>query len=358
MGAQSVRTRWGGLAEGGIAPAGFFRTAQIDGVWWLIDPDGGRFLSKGVNNVRFEQDAIQNTTDVPYAEACRRKYGGIDVWRAAVAQRLLSWGFNSLGAWSDEAVGRATPFPLALTPNLDLGAVFAWRRQGDGEPGEVFPDVFDPEFEIHTRRRALELCAPWRDDPSVIGWFTDNELRWGPDWRGNDELLTIFLNLRSVTAGRRAAIHMLQERYGDFACFNGVWRTAAPSWDELAADASVIAPYPCQPIYARNEAAERQSNAADPRRAAFVADCDAFTSMLADRYFEITRAAVNAADPNHLVLRMPLCLCANARGDRCGGTLRRRRFVQLLRDRSRRGARLLCGERQAVSRRRVFVSRR
>lgn len=38
----------------------------------------------GVNMVRFDQDQIQNSGRIHYAEACRRKYGGKDAWRAAV----------------------------------------------------------------------------------------------------------------------------------------------------------------------------------------------------------------------------------------------------------------------------------
>lgn len=302
MATESSRTRWGGIADDPAWPSGFFRTAQRDGIWWLIDPAGGRFLSKGVDTVRFDQDYVQSTDRSPYAQACRAKYGSADAWRSAVAGRLLSWGFNSLGAWSDEAVARAVSSRLALTPNLDLGAAFAWRPEAGGGQGEPFPDVFHPNFAGEVLRRTHELCAPWRDDPGVIGYFTDNELRWGPDWRGKDELLTIFLNLPRASPGRAAAIRMLRQQHGDFAAFNEVWRTAARSWGELETLRPVAAPYECTPIYARNEAAERASNAAEPKRAVFLADCDAFVGLLAGRYFVLTRAAIKAADPNHLVL--------------------------------------------------------
>src|SRR3974377_2501091 len=118
------RTRWGGISGSPISSCGLFRTAEIEGRWWLIDPDGGTFLSKGVNTVRFDQDCIRNTSRIPYAEACDREYGSEAAWRSAAACRLLSWGFNSLGAWSDEAVAYAGSSPLALTSNLDLGATF------------------------------------------------------------------------------------------------------------------------------------------------------------------------------------------------------------------------------------------
>lgn len=231
--AQVPRTKWGGIADGHFRPGGYFRVGQRDGVFWLVDPDGGRFLSKGVNTVRFDQDRIQNSERIPYAEACQRKYGNQDAWRGTAAARLASWGFNTLGSWSDEAVAAAGPVPLAVTPNLDLGISFAWDRKQD------FPDVFDPEFDAHIRRRARELCGARQGDKNVIGWFIDNEVRWGPDWRGPDDLHALFLKLPAASPGRRAA-------------------TAA--------------------------------------------DRATFTAQVAERYFALTAAAIKAADSNHLVL--------------------------------------------------------
>ena len=233
MPAQARKTRWGGVADGHSRPGGYFRVDRRDGVHWLIDPDGGRFISKGVNTVKFDQDKVQNSERVPYADACRRKYGSEDAWRKAANARLAGWGFNTLGSWSDEAVAAAGPAPLAVAPNIDLAMSFGWERRQD------FPDVFDPEFEAHIRRRAHELCEPHRDDRNILGWFIDNELRWGPDWRGQVEQHALFLKLPDGSPGRRAA------------------------------------------------------SAADPAT---------FTAQVAERYFALTTAAIKAADPNHLVL--------------------------------------------------------
>jgi agarase len=231
--AQVQRTRWGGIADGHFRPGGYFRVGRRGGVFWLVDPDGGRFLSKGVNTVRFDQDRIQNSERIPYAEACQRKYGGQEGWRRAAAARLSRWGLNTLGSWSDEAVAGAGPVPLAVTPNLDLGMSFAWERK------QHFPDVFDPEFERHVQLRAHELCAARREERNIIGWFIDNELRWGADWRGPEDMHALFLNRPAASAGHRAAI---------------------------------------------------------------AADRDSFTALVAERYFALTSAAIKAADPNHLVL--------------------------------------------------------
>jgi agarase len=304
MPVQVPKTRWGGIADGRFRPAEFFRVGQCDGVFWLVDPDGGRFLSKGLNTVRFDQDTIQNSDRIPYAEACRNKYGNESAWRTAAASRLASWGVNTLGSWSDEAVATASPLALAVTPNLDLGMSFAWWKNDQtlGERKQDFPDVFDPEFGTHIGRRARELCAKRIGEQDIIGWFIDNELRWGPDWRGADELLTLFLNLSAKSPGRFAAIAWLRERHRTFEEFNSSWRIPARSWDELIAATRIEPPYRRKPPYERDARNEDAANRADPGRGVFAADCDVFAALLAKRYFESTTAAIKAADPYHLVL--------------------------------------------------------
>lgn len=289
------------LAFTAAAAPGFFHTEKIDGRWWLIGPDGQRFISKGVDTVQFAQDNIQGTQRSPYGEANRAKYQTEAAWRAAVARRLVDWGFNTLGAWSDSELAKLDcgGQHLAYAPNVDLGAAFVWRT-GDAWRCGIFPDVFAPEFETACRQRALDHCGPRKNDPAVLGWFTDNELRWGPDWRGKDELLTLFLALPAKAPGRTAAIELLHERYGTADKFNTVWNTNFASWDALANAGPINPPVVRKEVYAQNQETERQANEGDPKRAAFVGDCEAFLAQLAERYFRITAAAIKEADPNHL----------------------------------------------------------
>lgn len=291
------RTKWGGIADDCFRGSGFFRIGEQNGVFWLVDPDGGRFLSKGVNTVRFDQDHVGNTDLVPYAEACRAKYGSSHVWRAAIADRLARWKFNTLGCWSDELVANAGSSLLATTPTTALGATFRLHRRD-----EIFPDVFDPGFSAHIRESANDHCAMRRNDPGLLGTFIDNELYWSPDWRGADELLTLFLNLPSHRPGRVAAISRLQEHYREFSQFNAVWRTLARSWEELSRIGHIDAPFFRMPPGGLNDALETKANLANPAREAFSADCDAFAAVVAERYFEMCVSAIRAVDPNHLVI--------------------------------------------------------
>jgi agarase len=289
---------------GSQATPGYFRVEKAAGRWWLVDPTGERFISKGVCHIQFAADPIKATRRSLYGEATKAKYGTIEKWRAAAARRLLGWGFNTLGAWSDPALGRVEVEGrrLADAAILDLGSGFV-AADGQGEGAwlrGLFPDVFEPGFETFCRERTKQRCQPRKGDRWLLGWFTDNEMRWGPDWRGQDELLTMFLNLPVGKAGRVAAFRLLRERHGTIDRFNAVWKTSFASWGEAEQAPSVAAPLKRKELYAQNEGDERKANEAQAGRAAFVGDCEAFVGLLAERYFRITSEAIREADPHHL----------------------------------------------------------
>ena len=234
---------------------GFFHAEKIDGRWWFIAPDGSRFISKGVTTVQFAQDNIHDTNISPYGDSNKTKYRTREAWRETAARRLIGWGFNTLGAWSDEALSAIAVAGqhLAYAPTIDLGAGFVAKKKGAAWLHGIFPDVFDPEFEVVARQRARERCAGRKDDPWLLGWFTDNELRWGPDWRGQDELLTMFLALPPQTPGHAAAVNLLRDRYREVAAFNAVWHTAFATWDKLAQAGPLTPPVVRQAVYAQNQ---------------------------------------------------------------------------------------------------------
>jgi agarase len=110
----------------------------------------------------------------------------------------------------------------------------------------------------------------------------------------------MFMAQPASVPGKKAAVDLMRERYTDVKKFNDVWNTTFASWDEVLEATTIKQPVQRKAVYAQNQESERQANEADPKRAAFVADSDAFLARLAERYFRITAEAVKAADPNHL----------------------------------------------------------
>ena len=284
--------------------SGYFAVAERDGILWLIDPTGRHFIWKGVNAVRFDQEHIQGSDRIPYAEACTRKYGGRNAWRAAAA------------AGSRVGVSiRSAPGPTRRSQVLGrrrllsrLTLISACRSRG-GRTNSPWSDTGRNFLTCSTKTSIAIFGAVPKNyavrgatSRQVLGWFIDNELRWCPDWRGAEELLGLFLGLSPASAGRKAALDWLKERHRDFTIFNASWQTPVCSWDGLAALAHIDAPYRRDPPYQRRAADEEAANRADPRRARFAADCDDFAAHVAERYFALTSAAIKAADPHHLVL--------------------------------------------------------
>lgn len=288
---------------------GFFHTEKRDGRWWLVTPQGEPFVSRGVCVVSYAPDKILGVGPSPYGEANTKKYASVEAWRAAKAAQLLDWNFNTLGAWSDDAVAGAdrSGRSLARTPILNIAADFA-RKQIEAEGGKksawemgVFPDVFSPDFETYAREKASLACSPQAGDANILGWFIDNELRWGPDWRSPDELLVTFLNGPKDSPGRKAAMEMLRKRYDTMAALNEVWKTGAASWEELADTRGIPNPFPHKDQATQNQEVDRTADGSEEKRKQYMADCDAFLGLLAERYFSVTEQAVRTAAPNHMV---------------------------------------------------------
>ncbi len=282
------------------AGTGFYRIASEGGISWLLDPSGRKTLSIGVTGVRFHGDRTRVTNREPYKEAYLAKYGNEQAWGNAAVHRLDSWGFNTLGAWSEPklaAIDLGSGRHLAYAPTLDLGAHFISHKAADRNAWlhGVFPDVFDPEFESFVAADARRQIGDHAQDPQVLGWFTDNELRWGPDWRAKNELLVAFLNLPAGTPGRDAAVALIRARHADIASLNAAWGTRFADWAALEQAEGTQVAFSHRAVGGQNQETSRAAGGE-----AFFADCDAFLAQLAERYFHTTDAAIRAAAPRQL----------------------------------------------------------
>jgi len=259
---------WRGLKG---SETGFFHVEEMDGVWWLVDPDGYVFISKGVNHVDHRGDFCPALGYSPYERNVTAKYGGVEAWVDVTVKRLKEWGFNTVGSWSSPELFGRMPYTLILDILASFG--FSWLT------GKV-PDIFSEEFEQHARKRAIEFCSQRKKDPYLIGYFTDNELRWGPDWRSPNHLLDDFMKLPAGSPGKRIAVDTVKEVFGnDVALLDEVLGADFDSFDRLL---DYTGKLPDHPLIA--EARSR------------------FLRRYAERYFSVCYDAVKRADPNHMIL--------------------------------------------------------
>jgi len=246
-----------------------------DEFWWLVTPDGYAFYSMGINHITAEGYYSPKLGYSPYEKSILKSYGAKEKWAETTRNRLREWGFNTIGAWSNSELFPEFPYVLQLN--------FASLGGGDWLKG-TFPDVFDPEWEQKVFLEAERICGQRKNDPWLIGYFTDNELRFGPDWRGPEDLLELFFQLPAQAPGKKQLIQFFQQRYnGDFSGFEKVWKSGAGNFEALL----------------KQEKLDRAGKG-DGKR--IREDVSAFKGMVAERYFSITAKAVREADPNHLIL--------------------------------------------------------
>jgi len=137
---------WGGWRGLTTAATGRFRTERIDGVWWLVTPDGHGFFSVGVDHLRPEGDVSPPLGTAPYHDNILAKYGSEAAWATATRARLADFGVNTIGAFSEP---ERFPGTIAYTVRLALS------EQAPAVPGvpaalvaRITRDYFDPAFQV------------------------------------------------------------------------------------------------------------------------------------------------------------------------------------------------------------------
>lgn len=244
--AQEPQNKFGGILSLKEKATGFFHTAKIGDRWWMIDPDGYALPHIGINALSPYEG---KTTKL----ALKKKYGPAENWSIQQSTRLKELGFNAAGAWSRTELISKPQMKMAYTLIWDFMSEYG-KTNGlvHEEPGHTgYPIdlifIFDSEFEKFFDQHAKALMQT-KDDPYLIGHFTDNEMPFPPD------ALDRFLKLDQNDVGFKAAQVWLSQR-------------------GHSAESPIIQE-------------ER----------------DAFVEFMASRYFEITSRAIRTYDGYHLVL--------------------------------------------------------
>ena len=144
-------------------PTGYFYVAKKAGRWFFVTPQGDPFYASGIDTVATDGSGTDQVTgQCPYCETVANDFPSTSAWGTATLAQLRSWGFNTLGAFSDD---------------VDLGSQMPYEVQLNMASGD---DWFAPSFETNADNVAATQVAPLANDPNVIGYFTDSELDWGP----------------------------------------------------------------------------------------------------------------------------------------------------------------------------------
>ena len=288
---------------------GKWRLEKIDDRWWFITPEGNPFLMVavdgfnvwGVNTVEHpdkpglkEKFAWLPPKDSRFADAwifsrpdegiwrfdffranVIRCFGEVeeDYWKGLYSlgqRRLLDWGFNSLGKWSEvkkpflERIGRPLPYILPAQPRPDEGVDIP--SYGD------FVDPWDTNYGKSVENAVRRVVDEYGDDPYLIGLAFYGEGWW--DAKVTEKVL------KSIPAlpAKRAFVEQLQNTLRDIAVLN---RMCAAQWrsfgEMLDVDLSVYT----------EELKE---------------DISLFIKRSSDRYYRAWRESIDKYDPGRMLL--------------------------------------------------------
>ena len=271
------------LLASGAAPTGwpgFFTVQSPNGVAWFVSPAGEQLFSLGVNCIG-KGGGPHDKKEAGHYYRYVDHYPDVDAWTNDTIERMRAWKFNTIGGWSDDEVCKGQ---LPSTPVLHIGASveIPWA------------DFFSKAIEAECDRLAKAMVAPHKDDPNIIGWFSDNELGWYIETK-----FVFFINSPVENETRKRLIAFLKERYhGDFAALTGDFvPVRAANFEELAAGGSL-----------------RLRPASKGRET-----MHAFGKIIAERYYQLMRDVIRRYDPNHLILGdryagyYPLCVAEAAK---------------------------------------------
>ncbi len=244
-----------------------FTLQQRDGRWWLVSPGGTRFFSLGVNVVTRGLSKGDFDPENP-GYAAWQQYAADPAWADAAQSRLREWGFTTIGGWSDLDVLRGSrQRAQAETAVLHIGST----------AGAPWLDMWDPKTIDRMDEVARSRIVALRDDPRLIGYFSDNELGW---W--NATLFDMTLKHPATSGQRQRLVRLLRDHYeGDWAGLLADFEPeSVDGWEDL----------------------ERQGTLRMRPGGQGVRVMRRFLSLVADRYYQLVHDLIRRYDTRALIL--------------------------------------------------------
>ena len=253
------------IAEAGTCPP--FSIQQEGDCSWLAKPSGEKFFSLGVCVVNQGASRERFNPKNP-AYAAFQHYENSNRWAEATLKRLESWRFTTVGGWSDFSALRQCPeADVAFIPVLAVGM----------SCGVPWVDMWDTNVIAQMHKIAREQILPIRDDPRLLGYYTDNEMGW---W--NSALFRLTLKQSPGSGQRQRLMQLLRETYHN-------------DWAELLKD------FEPDGVGSFKDLDEKGMLYLKPGGSG-VRVYRRFLGMMAERYYSLVREIIRTYDSRGLIL--------------------------------------------------------
>ena len=279
----------------GFPATGFIYVTQDEnGVWWFINATGEKFYSIGM------QCTMPN--DIFYED--------IDSWVDLTENRLENWGFNCINwDWEGNNIYSKDKYHYVVVKLEYYGDIaYGWKNKH-------IPDVFNEDWVDLARTKINETAIRVKDDPDLLGYMIENEIKWAPlepseydPAINNLTLLEEFMNAPKETPGKKRLVKFLRERYdNDSDMFNLVYNMDIDCFDDLF-DHTRFG-YNCWPLVTKHSIFKlglyRQYPVLKHDKELFKRakkDVVDFNVLYAETFFNTTDQLLKEADPNHMNL--------------------------------------------------------
>ncbi|MGV3614048.1 MAG: hypothetical protein ACO1SV_01815 [Fimbriimonas sp.] len=249
---------------------GPYKLVRSDDRWLFQGPSGKPFWSLATcctgPGTAWESDDPGNPSYRGF-----KLFPNAKAWMDGTLPLLKENGFNSLGGWSDTALfakyGGANRLPYYEVLHLGAYDKAPWR------------DMFSKGHAQIIDKAARDQIERTKDDPYLVGYFSDNELGW---WR--EALFLAYLKMEPKEPGRQRFVRFLRDRYrNDFRAFGRDWATKAKGFEGVGGEIKL----------------QRGSRGMEAVRD--------WQSVLTAHYYRQMRDAIRRYDPNRLILGDRYC---------------------------------------------------
>jgi len=289
--------------------AGKWRVTSYNGMKYLVHPSGRLFWMFGLTGVHDAYGTMvsnrrqmfeslppdSGTTASLYADhVANRGPSGTDIydqrWNlmqkygqnylpsfvSTLKERLPSWGFNTVGAWSFDRVNDGSlPFTVCLNTNS-----FPVRLSTPNITWTSLPDPYSSQFQTWLNSTFTNQLATYNTRTNFAGVFVDNEMSWGSPTTADPNGTTTFalaaLSASSSQPARAAFLKQLESTYRTVGSLNSAWHTKYSSFATVTAPTTLTS--------------------------AATQDCTKFEEAFALTYFDAVKTALKAANFKGLYL--------------------------------------------------------
>ena len=282
---------------------GFFHTEEIDGRWWLVDPEGCVFITFALNHISpsvlltdyNREKNIQEFGDPGNIQGRRIPSDSefIKSFNKMVEDDYNTLGFNTYGHFSsleNKPQNTAYMINLASVSGVPSHYTPVNRRE--------HPDVFSDDWKnkVDSNFRNQVDVEKIKNDPWVLGYYyTDLPIhskfhaeetlidQFGDDHPGALTWQETLMISNSNTDGKKAFAEVVRKKYiGEIGEFNRVYGTSCRNFDDVL------------------DLGEELLNPVDRFEAAI--DDEYFLKELLEEYYRTMYETIKKYDPNHLVL--------------------------------------------------------